>query len=307
MLESLKFLKDRIFSNKVELKNNFKTISHSSNGCFTSVDGGSCVIADGGSWLISKIRIAVVHYDNLKRVVSSESRKDYYFTLIKKDKGFDSYIEGLPNARVGFNEKEVKELLDVPAVIMRTLELMQAIEVVKSLPKDSLLVIDGLLASETVDQEKALRVLEAESKVRGVNVIGIAKTFRHAINGKSIIGSLLKENPGNSWVYAPVDGTDCFIVKLHERARYAYAFNAFKHTRIDDVLPVLSLYSKDPELTGYPYPLLKVDRDARISSYERKLEMNKLKILTKKEGFDFIEFDERSTSMHSVMDSGKYR
>lgn len=307
MLESLNFLKERIFKDKTELTNNYKELPKLSNGCFTGIDGGSCIIADGGSWIISKIRIAVVHYDKGERVVSNESKKDYYYTLIK-NKGFEHYIEGLPKGiSISVNEKDAKELIDAPAIIMRTLELIEAINTVKKLPKNSLLVLDGLLTGETSDQEKALKVLEAEAKNKEVNVIGIAKTFRHAINGKSVIGSLLKQNPNKSWIYAPVEGTECFIAKMHERASYAYALSAFKHTKIEDVLPILTFYSRDPELIGYPYPLLKADRDARISSYEKRLEMNKLKILSKKEGFDFIEYDEKSTSMHSVMDSGKYR
>jgi len=44
-----------------------------------------------------------------------------------------------------------------------------------------------------------------------------------------------------------------------------------------------------------------------LSGFEKKLEENKLRITCKKEKFDFVDFDTRSTSMHSIMDSQKYR
>ena len=49
MLEALKFLKERVYSNKSKLTNNYKKLSHASMGCVTAVDGGVCIIADGGS------------------------------------------------------------------------------------------------------------------------------------------------------------------------------------------------------------------------------------------------------------------
>jgi len=109
------------------------------------------------------------------------------------------------------------------------------------------------------------------------------------------------------WCYRPVKGSSNFVVKLHERARFAYAIGSFNHTDMSVVLPVLVFYSRDPGLIGYPYPLLRVDADARISGFEKKLEENKLRITCKKEKFDFVDFDTRSTSMHSIMDSQKYR
>jgi len=311
MLEALNFLKEKVYSGGVELGDNYQELIHSSSGCVTAVDGGACIIADGGSWVLSKIRVASVHYDNGKRVPGLETREEQYYTVIKKgslsagQKSAAMYEHSISELKSDF--KNVRELTEVPAVVMRTLEFKKAYELVKGLPKGSLLLIDGLLKAETPDQEKCLGLLEFESKKQGINVVGIAKTFRHALNGRSVIGSLIKERPESKWAYSPVKGSDCLIVKLHERAKFAYAVDYFKHTGISEVLSVLSYYSTDPVLIGYPYPLLKVDRDARISSHEKNLERNKLRIVCKREGLDFIEYDEKSTSMHGVMDSQKYR
>ena len=298
MLSALKFLKERV-GVKQKIFNEFKKLDKSLDGCVCAVDGGSCIIADGGSWLIAKLKVASVYYDKGKRVSGLEQKKQEYYTIIKSN---GSYEHSIPYLKPEF--PNIKELTETPSTIMRSLEFKHAYELVKTLPKNSLLLIDGLLQAETPDQEKIIKLLELESRKQGVNVVGLAKTFRKSINGQSIIGSLLKQKPDEKWLYS-LDNYS--IVKLHNKASFAYALSYFKHININEVLPILTYYSTDPALIGYPYPLLKVDQDARISSHEKKLEVNKLKIIAKREGLDFIEYDQKCTSMHSVMDSQKYR
>lgn len=301
MLSVLRFLMDNIYSKRVRLDDNFEELSVSVGGVVTAVDGGSCVISDGGSWIVSKIKVASVMYDAGKRVQESCSKRDFYYSIVKKG---SNYVHSLPDVKPFFN---VRELGEVPAIIMRLMEFRTALDLVGSLPRGSILLIDGLLEAETPEQEAVIRELEFKSKSFGINVLGVAKTFRHAIEGQSVIGALIRDKPDKKWCYKPVKGSDYFVVKLHERARYAYAISAFKHTDMSVVLPVLVFYSRDPGLIGYPYPLLRVDADARISGHEKRLEENKLRINCKKEKMDFVEYDTRSTSMHSIMDSQKYR
>jgi len=299
MLKALEFLNNKVKAKQQVNLKNFKKLTKIQKGSVTAVDGGSCIIADGGSWLISKLKIASVHYDQGNRVPELETKNQWYYTVIKSNGSYEHSMTGLKP-----EFKNLRELTEIPSIVMRTLEFKHAYELIPKLPKGSTLLIDGLLQGDTLDQEKIIKLLELESKKCGVNVIGLAKTFRQSINGRSIIGSLIKERPSDKWVYS--DG-NYHIVKLHDHAKFAYALNKFKHTKLSDVLPVLVYYATDPALMGYPYPLLKVDNDARISSHEKKLEVNKLKIAAKRQGLDFIEYDQKCTSMHNLMDSQKYR
>ena len=302
MLGILRFLRDNVYSNRVKLDDNYVELGAGvSGGVVTAIDGGSCIISDGGCWIVSKIKIASVRYDAGKRVSNSCFKRDFYYSIVKKGSNF---IHSLPDVKPFFN---VRELGEVPAIIMRLMEFRTALNLLDSLPRGSILLIDGLLDAETPEQEAVIRELEFKSKTLGINVLGVAKTFRHAIDGQSVIGALIKAKPDMKWCYRPVKGSSNFVVKLHERARFAYAISSFNHTDMSVVLPVLVFYSRDPGLIGYPYPLLRVDADARISGFEKKLEENKLRITCKKEKFDFVDFDTRSTSMHSIMDSQKYR
>jgi len=58
---------------------------------------------------------------------------------------------------------------------------------------------------------------------------------------------------------------------------------------------------------GYPYPLLSIDKIARIRDNEKDLTKHKVKALAKKLGKDFIEDDEKSTIMHDLLDERAYR
>lgn len=302
MLDALAFLKNKWYSRDFKVADNYKSLSRGSAGYVSAVDGGSCVIADGGCWVVAKIKIASVHYDKGKRLTGKELKEEFYYTIIKDDGEYEHSINDLEP-----DFKNVRELTEAPAVTMRSLEFKHALKVLDSMPRGSVLLIDGLLKGENKDQESLIRDLEKKSKQLGVAVLGLAKTFRQGFNGRSVIGSLIKERPGDKWLYSPVKESDCLIVKLHERAGYAYAVDSFKHVKVKEALPLLSFYSTDPALIGYPYPLLKVDRDARISSHEKHLERNKFRIITKEQGLDFIEYDEKSTDMHSLIDKQKYR
>ncbi len=299
MLRTIEFLKNKVSDEELRLDDNYQEIKDELSGCVTAVDGGCVTIADGGAWIISKIRTASVKYD--KGEYQGASKQETYYTIIKNN-GFEHSIN-----RLRTNFKNIRELSEAVPIIMRTLEYEQALKESLTMNEGSLLLIDGLIQAETNDQERLINQLEVETKRRGVNVIGLAKTFRHSINGRSIIGRLIKNKPTSKWFYAPIKGSDCYIIKLHDKASYAYAFNSFNHTNIEESIAILNYYSKDPEIIGYPYPLLKVDRVARINSYERLIEGNKLKIICKKQGIDFIKFDQLSTNMHSLMDKQKYR
>ena len=69
---------------------------------------------------------------------------------------------------------------------------------------------------------------------------------------------------------------------------------------------VLAYFSRDPEIVGYPYPLIKVDKIARVKEDEKKMENNKIKLMAKKEGL-ILDYDENAAIMHSLLDKRMYR
>jgi len=307
MLSCIEFLKKNLYSKDESIKDNFKVIRSVSPKSIVAVDGGSSVINDGGSWLIAKLRVASTYYENGKRVPKKELIRDYYMSLINK-KG--AYFQKLsPEVALDSDYKSIRELSEAPPIAMKALEFKHALERLKELERGSLLLIDGLLKSESADQKNALRELEVKARLKGIHVVGLAKTCRYGLDGKSAIGCLLRARPHDKWYYHPISNDEVFIVKLHEKGSYAYMMNVFPHSieRIDEIAEALCYYARDPELLGYPYPLLRVDKIARIGEYEKKQEESKLRILSKKHGYEFLETDKRATDMHSKMDKRMYR
>jgi NurA-like 5'-3' nuclease len=110
--------------------------------------------------------------------------------------------------------------------------------------------------------------------------------------------------PNEKWVYSDSDLT---IVKFHEKSGFCYRLEAPKKDNLIKTIGVISYYSKDPEILGYPYPLLKADKVARVKDFEKEMENAKVKMLAKSLGKNFIETDEKSTIMHSLLDKRAYR
>lgn len=299
----IEFISKHLVLRKVSIADNFKEIKNSRLGRITAIDGGCTTLIDGGTWLLSKIRVSHLTYEAKK---ISEEKEDYYFTVINNEEG---YLQDLtPNQELSNKwEGLVKDITEIPKLVMKTLEFRKAVELASKAGKDEVILLDSLIAHETKDQEEALKQLESTAKCF---VIGFAKTCRVGINGKSIIGLLLSERPDSRWYYSPVGKDDCsFIVKLHAKSGHAYLINVFSKDkqRVEQALEVLAGYAQDPELLGYPYPLLRVDKVARIGEYEHKQEKSRLRLLSKKKELRFLDLDERATDTHARLDERAYR
>ncbi len=66
-------------------------------------------------------------------------------------------------------------------------------------------------------------------------------------------------------------------------------------------------YSNDAELVGYPYPLLRADKVARISSHEKEAERRNVSVTARRMGLTDIEYDILSQDMHERLDRRMYR
>ncbi len=275
------------FPKVVDIKEDFNEIGAPKKGVIYAIDGGSAILMDGGSWLISKLKIGYVKYDGQK--IKEKHIEESHVSFVKKGEQI------LNSKNISLPKKDMAEL---PALLLRLLEFNLALQLIDKVEKNTIILMDGLLSLENF--ENLIKMLKEKSTKKGVSLIGLAKTYRQGISGRSVLGVLLKKGPKTSWYYKL---NDTYIVKLHKNAKYVYACDIVGDIKC---LNVLKYYSQDLFLPGYPYPLLRVDREVRISSYEKKYEINKLKLYLKKKKLDF-EIDEISTNMHSLIDKEKYK
>ncbi len=293
-----------------------------------AVDGGSSIIIDGASWIIAKLKIAVVGYAGKKRVF--ESVQDVHFGGILQEGKLVAMMHPvdreLLNAKIVVNEVD-----DIPNIFRALMEWKAAIKLMDQLEAGDILLMDSsfmVALPDQITQYELMRRAFTKAFEKGIIIVGIPKTSRLKTNiGRSLLGYLYelsqKKFAGKMWYYYPIFkgemyakkdlGTN-YVVKFHENAKYCYRveFEKQMHSYMDeewvkDVLGSIAYYCNDPELLGYPYPLLRVDKLARIGEHEKKSEVRKVKFIAKSKGLDFVEYDEKATNMHSELDSRMYR
>ena len=238
----------------------------------TAIDGGSSIIVDGGRWAIGLVRIGKVSY--LKKKIE-EKKEDYWVGMVE-----DKIL-------VEKDGKEIKTPVKIQNVkkpfetaignIRKYLEWSNALE-------EDIVLLDSRL--------KPIENWEIGLLKKMKKVVGISKTTREGINGRSFIG-LLHSHPG-IW-YAKVG--DLTFAKFNENAKHIYLVDGNP-----ELFPFVSYYSNDPEILGYPYPLIRVDKIARIQSDEKRRLNFKIKQKLGK-----LKDDVLSQDMHSLLDKRMYR
>jgi hypothetical protein len=119
-----------------------------------------------------------------------------------------------------------------------------------------------------------------------------------------MLGYLNEVGPDHPWVHkldSKVPYQD-LVVKFHPKSEYCYRCHV-----LGEGLGVVASYCKDPELIGYPYPLLRVDKLARISQHEKEMERRGVRVLARKMGVEGFEYDIRSQNFHEKLDKRMYR
>jgi hypothetical protein len=264
-----------------------------------AVDGGNSMIYDGGAWILSKIRTSAVGYEGKKRVFENRVAFELHCLVEKDGVKFDRDID-FPD--IDFSASRFEE---IPNGVRSTVERLTALSLLKEMKEGDVLLLDALLCAELPGEEKILKRLFSSAAERGVSLIGVAKTSRlRTQSGRSMIGYLNEVGPGHPWTHelGSKDPYKDVVVKFHTKSEYCYRCHV-----IGEGLGVAAACSNDPELIGYPYPLLRVDKLARISSHEKEAERRGVRVLARKLGVDSFEYDVRSQNFHEKLDRRMYR
>lgn len=312
----LKIIQELSKSDKVEVvlskkykgipisKNNFKPIQGKNNSQIYAIDGGSAIIADGGAWIISKLKVGIIGYNEKSK--NYQKVKNYYCTIINRKKyeitltdEKDNIIQmELPD----FSEYEIDE---VPSKVMKILEWQTCKELCNN--QDQFILMDSSLEGDNdVEQE----IINKVSNTNNI-IVGFCKTSRmRTINGRSLLGVINSiSEKQTSWQYYPLYEdevkTNTYIVKLHKLAKYCHKVQLFKKEKnVTNIFQILAYFASDSEVLGYPYPLLKVDKVARINSFEKRTESNAVERELKK---TTLIHDTISQSFHAQLDKRMYK
>ncbi len=242
------------------------------------VDGGTGVILEAPHYCVALVRLHAVAYKG--RVRCDQKSKEYYVHVARKSAqsqhfAFSVSFFGEETENYSFISQDDLTPSAVVDVVRKVSEARLAKDVLATLSKGDVVVLDGDLIGEHEFEKRALDELRKACTARGVLLAGLSKTSRLVSKqGVSIVALLEAQARAGVWYYALDDETS--FVRLHEKSRYIF--------RLDTATPLavcshLLVLSNDPSFLGYPYGLIEADLRARVS--HKEVERLRLIFLTK--------------------------
>ena len=292
-------------------KTNFHIIpNNKSNGKIAFIDGGNAEILASSAFSLHIIRIIALVYEQNKRI---QIKKKEFKVLTTIDK--DEYVtksfpkEAFKETRFKINDPNLKtgndnvSISKIGSLIRRLAEL----EMAKNLTNDAeLIILDGSL--ETKYQEERVYLDKLQEVIKDTALIAISKTCNIITNKGNSITALLKNIKSDKWYYDPnIKKQDkdynaqLYFIKLHEKSDYVFRMDLFRG-EINQILPLLTINSKDPVFLGYPYGLIEADKLARISNKEADLIKTQLMVNFGKD-WNKIKPSLNSVNAHQILDN----
>ena len=266
-----------------------------------AIDGGNSTIYDGGTWILQKARVSIVGY-NEEKILEERNAAETHIVYGWKNNEIEVKLNKIDKfPKIDFRTVKFEEIGDS---IRKILELKVAVDFIDKLKKGDILLIDGILKAEFDEESEIIGDLISKAGKIGVNLVGIAKTSRmRTKSGANMLGLLIEKAEMKRWRYE-LDKEN-LVVKLNPHSKNVFRMNLFGD--IEKTLGILSYYSKDPLLVGYPYPLIRVDRLARISNHEKLQEKRRVGITAKNMGLKSIESDISTQNFHKKLDKRNFR
>lgn len=301
--------------------------------CF--IDGGNNELLEAPNFSIQLIRVAaVVIEENKTRKIIKE---EYYLlarTIIKNNAIFFS-VDFFPLSKqsasifpekddllINANDITIKtgneraEIAKMGEIARKFSELRLAKNMIAELNKNDIIILDNHLKSMITNEDKYWQELYEEGIKNNVVIAGLSKTTNLlTTSGNSAIGALYELAPKNirSWYYYPsvkITNTqhqaEMYFVKLHEKSNYIFKFEIYQkqHTpdAVKDILENMAKNSKDYIFPGYPYGLIVVDKEARVSEQEKQYYKMKLTVITGKQD-EALQTSVRAENAHDILDS----
>ena len=199
-------------------------------------------------------------------------------------------------------------LVKISQIIRKIAELSLAHK--KSMDEDTIIILDGSLHAQLELEKTYLEKLQSN------RVVGVSKTTSILTNTfRPVTTALLQLQPSQtSWVIphilTPVDIKKAVayisFAKLHANAKNIFRIDTFTKSDIVSLLSNVMSVCDDSSFIGYPYPLIKADDAARVTtqevSYFQQQFFSQFDELTYAE----LKQRERSLSAHEILDSLKF-
>lgn len=276
-------------------KENFQPITPEQK-TLAFVDGGQAQLFSAPNFSLDIIRIYAAIYQN-KTKTKKIQKQFYLLTKTNENLEFQSEIFGDqiinkkdlqlnsldPTLKQGTQRASIKQIANL-ARRFSELEICRQIA-----PEVDFVILDGNLEITSTNENKYLKQLPE-------NVCSLTKTSTvFSKKGNSAAGILNEISPDTEWLYPA--GKNNFFTKLNQHSHYVFHFQGSPKA-LNALIPL----SNDPVFPGYPYPLIYVDKFARITNQEK--EFLKTQLITKL-GNDYNKLKKYISALdaHSILDN----
>jgi len=253
-------------------------VSPTDPGTVWSIDGGSCLLADGRSFQVAAYRAARVRYrGGITDLVETPPLRVRAVSPAEAQRIAKEALAELCGA-------EPERIPDLPRPVDAFREWSEWAEVrdtVREADAGDLVLVDGSLHGGPLMPPEVVRGIHAEATERGVSLAGVVKASTLFWGRNAPLVTLLKRRGDRELGPVPwaarisTDPTfgrlyvgDIFVAHLAGTASFAFRVDvASGPAAAEEVLARLAGVSDDPAFVGYPYPLARAHQAARVTGY----------------------------------------
>ena len=246
-------------------------------GVVWSVDGGSCTVADGRSFSVAAYRVARVRFaGGGTDLVESPALE---VLAVSQDR-----LETVAREALAELGEEPERLPDLPRPVDALREWAEWREVqrtVREAAAGDLVLLDGSLHGGPLVPPGVVRRVHGEALERGVSLAGVVKASTLYWGRHAPLVTLMKRRGDRevgplSWsaristdpLFGRLYVGDIFVAHLAPTAPYAFRVDVARGpSPPEETIARLVTLADDPAFVGYPYPLARAHRAARITGY----------------------------------------
>ena len=255
-----------------------KPLAPGDEGTVWAVDGGSCMLADGRSFHVAAYRAARVRFRGGQTDVV-ESPPLSVRALSTEE------IEQIAREQLtllcGSEPERVPELSRPVDALREWAEWALVLKTIRDAEAGDLVLVDGSLHGGPLVPPQVVRTVHEESVSRGVSLAGVVKASTLFWGRNAPLVGLLKrrgdrEIGAAAWsARISTDPTfgrlyvgEIFVARLAATGSHAFRVDVARGPAPpEDVLARLAGCADDAAFVGYPYPLARAHRAARVSGY----------------------------------------
>ncbi|MGH2709966.1 MAG: DNA double-strand break repair nuclease NurA [Actinomycetota bacterium] len=247
-------------------------------GTVWAVDGGSCMLADGRSFNVAAYRAARVRFrDGQTDVIESPPLT----VRALSTEEFEQIAREQLTQLLGSEPERVPELTRPVDALREWAEWGRVLETVREADRGDLVLVDGSLHGGPLVPPQVVRTAHEESVARGVSLAGVVKASTLFWGRNAPLVGLLKRRGDHELGAAawsaristdPTFGRlyvgDIFVARLAATGSHAFRVDVARGPAPpQEVLSRLAGCADDAAFVGYPYPLARAHRAARVSGY----------------------------------------